>query len=158
MATAVEEVQNAILTHYGTHYPALREQANRALMAFQETREAWGVAVALLLPPAVSASAPPPLEVQYFVSSILHTKVTRDWAQLEEPGQVAALSKTLLQYLKQQQQQQQQQHRQHEHRLVLFRVCYTLTTLAVESTPSSSSSSFSSSPSGGITHLLDEAF
>ena len=37
MATAVEEVQNAILTLYGTHDPVLREQANRALMAFQET-------------------------------------------------------------------------------------------------------------------------
>ncbi|KAM3571376.1 hypothetical protein VYU27_006571 [Nannochloropsis oceanica] len=102
--------------------------------------------MALLLPPA-STSAPP-LEVQYFAANVLRTKATRDWAEIsQEPGQSTALMENLLRFL---QHQQPKLHREHEHRLVLFRVCHTLTTLAVKSTPRSSFS--------GITLLVNEAF
>jgi len=139
-------VQNVIITLYGTHDPALREQANRALILYQETQQAWGVVMALLLPPA-STSAPP-LEVQYFAANVLRTKATRDWAEIsQEPGQSTALMENLLRFL---QHQQPNLHGEHEHRLVLFRVCHTLTTLAVKSTPRSSFC--------GITLLVNEAF
>lgn len=116
------QVQQAIVTLYGTSNQIDREHANQFLLAYVENEAAWRISLELLQ----TATVP---QVQYFAANVLYTKVCRDWLQLQDQTIVSSLSGALITFLKRSVGSEMAAGME---RIVILRVCLALAALSIK--------------------------
>ncbi|KAG7920036.1 hypothetical protein KL927_000716 [Ogataea polymorpha] len=110
------QLNQALETLYGNSDPAVKEQANEYLLAFQRSEQAWQTAFDILAQPSSSVQA------SVFAAQTLRSKVQYDFAQLPH-DQLSALKNSLLQLMVAYTGKQ---------RLVITQLCITLANFALQ--------------------------
>lgn len=115
MEEQIKVIERLVQQAYGAAGDA-RDEANRMLLAFQTSKEAWQIS-----PRLFNSSV---MEVQFFGAHTLYTKIRREWEQLtdEEKESVRGIILQLLRHLLAQ-----------GHQLVLSRLALALSAIALRS-------------------------